>query len=139
MSWLLDTSVVSEAMRARPDGRVLGWLAAQAPDALFLSALTIGEIKEGIERLAPGRRRDALGEWLDGDLMVRYGDRVLPVDPAVARRWGTLRAAAIAQGLTPPAIDSLIAATAAHHGLTLVTRNVKDFRAFGIPLLDPWA
>lgn len=138
MSYLLDTNVVSELVASRPNANVVDWLDAVDAEQVFLSVITVGELKGGIERLPDSRRRRRLINWLNGDLLVRFGDRVLPIDTQVALAWGTLVAETRAAGTPIPAIDSLLAATAAVYGLTLVTRNVGDFEATGIPLLNPW-
>lgn len=133
MTFLLDTNVVSEVRKRRADSAVKDWFNQQDPDRLFISVLTVGEIREGVERL---RARDpvraqALALWLD-DLGLLYGDRILPVDQMVANEWGRLRALR-----TLPVVDALIAATARVHGLTLVTRNERDFRGLNVPVLNP--
>jgi len=138
VSYLLDTNVVSELVASRPNANVVDWLDAVDAEQVFLSVITVGELKGGIERLPDSRRRRRLINWLNGDLLVRFGERVLPIDTQVALAWGTLVAETRAAGTPIPAIDSLLAATAAVHGLTLVTRNVGDFEAAGIPLLNPW-
>ncbi len=138
MSFLLDTNVVSEWTRPRPDLSVVRWLDEVDEDAVFLSTLTLGELREGVDGLAPGRRRDQLVQWLAQDLPERFAGRVLPVDAAVAGRWGSLRASAGRAGRTLPVVDSLIAATALEHGFAVVTRNVRDFRGAGVRLVDPW-
>ena len=134
MRYLLDTNVVSELKRPSPDPRVRAWSAAVPSEALHLSFITFGEIRRGIERLRPRdrQRADDLFAWLDG-LVAAYGDRILPVDRAVADAWGVLTAA---DGRS--AVDTLLAATAAVHGLTLVTRNVRDFADGGVALLNPF-
>ena len=133
--FLLDTNVVSELRRARPDPGVVRWLEAARGDELCLSVLTIGEIRLGIVRL---ERRDpaqarALEGWLSG-LESGYADRILPVTAAVARRWADLNAAR-----PLPVVDALLAATAIEHGATLVSRNVADLAGVDVPLLDPFA
>ena len=134
MTFLLDTNVVSDLRRATPrHARLRAWFDGQAPDALGLSVVTIGEIRQGIEQV---RRRDptqahVLGRWLD-DLGRFYADRLVPVDQDVANEWGRLRALR-----SVPVVDALIAATARVHGLTLVTRNVKDVAGLGVVTLDP--
>ena len=135
MTFLLDTNVVSDLRRATTPrhARLRAWVDAQVPEALGLSVVTLGEIRQGIDQL---RRRDPtqahiLGRWLD-DLSVFYADRLLPVDLAVANEWGRLRALR-----SVPVVDALIAATARVHRLTLVTRNVKDVAGLGVETLDP--
>lgn len=138
MSYLLDTNVVSELVAARPNPGVTAWLDGVEPDQVFLSVITVGELKGGIDKLPDSKRRRQLSNWLNGDLLVRFGERVLPIDVAVALAWGTLVAQTRAAGTPIPAVDSLLAATAAVHGLTLVTRNTGDFEAAGIALHNPW-
>ncbi len=135
MSYLLDTCVLSETVRPRPDEGVMRWLSGLPDDVLHISVLCIGELRKGIEVMTEGARRERLRLWLEHDLPQWFGDRVLPIDEAVAERWGLLQAQA---GRTLPAIDSLLAATALHHGLRLVTRNVRDFRMDGLEIVNPW-
>jgi predicted nucleic acid-binding protein len=105
---------------------------------VFLSVIKGGELKRGIDKIPDSKRRRRLSNWLNGDLLVRFGERVLPINVAVALAWGSLVAQTRAAGTPIPAIDSLVAATAAVHGSTLVTLNVGDFEAAAIPLLNPW-
>ncbi len=135
MSYLIDTCALSELVRPTPDALVLRWFGEAPQDGLFLSALTLGEIRKGVEAITGGRRRDRIIAWLEHDLSAWFGDRVLPIDAAVADEWGRLPARA---GRTVAAIDSLIAATALHHRLTVVTRNVGDFAFEGLETLNPW-
>ncbi|MBI5542514.1 MAG: type II toxin-antitoxin system VapC family toxin [Deltaproteobacteria bacterium] len=135
MSYLLDTNVLSETVRPRPEPAVLEWLNAVPDEALCISALTLGEIRRGVEGLGPGRRRERLRVWLERELPAWFGERVLPVDREVADRWGRLVAEV---GRPVPAIDSLLAATALHHELRLVTRNGRDFEYPGLVVIDPW-
>src|ERR1039458_569872 len=136
--FLLDTNVVSELVRPKPDDKVLRWVEETDESILFLSVLTLGEIRNGVQRLRSGRRRGRLESWLQVDLRFRFQDRVLPIDAAIADRWGTVSALAAAKGKPVPVIDGLLAATALHHDLTLVTRNSKDVSATGVPTLNPW-
>ena len=132
--YLLDTNVVSETRRIRPNPGVIDFLTAAEKDALYLSVLTIGELHKGVEakrRSDPGAA-DLLAEWVH-DLELDFADRILPVDTAASRRWGALSAAQ-----TCPVIDTLIAATALERGLVLVTRNERDVQATGVSLLNPW-
>ena len=135
MKALLDTCVVSELARPRRDPGVAAWVAATDEADLFLSVLTLGELRKGIERLPDSTRKDALRTWLENDLPARFRGRVLSVDAAVADAWGRLQARA---PQTLPAIDSLIAATARAHGLAVVTRNTADFSRCGVEVVDPW-
>ena len=136
--FLLDTSVISELIQSEPDGNVLRWIDDTDETILFLSVLTLGEIRNGIERLNPGKRRGRLESWLTVDLHHRFHDRVLTIDGPIAERWGTLSATAAKKGRPVPVIDGLLAATALHHDLTLVTRNDMDFGGTGLPTFNPW-
>ncbi|MFZ3140113.1 type II toxin-antitoxin system VapC family toxin [Polaromonas sp.] len=136
MSYLIDTNVISELVRAKPDAAVLDWFANTPDEALFLSVLTLGEIRKGVEKLADLHRREKLRVWLEHDLRDWFGPRILPVGPDVADHWGRLLAQA---GRPVPAIDSLLAATALHHDLRLVTRNIRDFAYADLEVINPWA
>ena len=138
MSFLLDTSVVSELVRKVPHEGVVGWLGRQDEEALYLSVLTLGELEKGISKLKASARRDRLRTWVSRDLAARFADRFLPIDVRVAARWGALTGDSEKRGKPLPVIDSLIAATALEHGLTVVTRNVADFERCGAACIDPW-
>ena len=138
MSFLLDTNVVSDLKARRPDAHVTRWIEGQDPESVFLSVITIGELNRGIQRLPDSGRKKVLSNWLTGDLLVLYGDRVLPLDLPVMMTWGALVARMEANGQLIPVIDSLLAATATHHGLTMATRNVRDFKPTGITIVNPW-
>lgn len=131
----MDTNVLSELVRPKPDAAVLRWFANTPDEALFLSALTLGEIRKGVEKLADIQRREKLRLWLEHDLRDWFGTRILPIGPEVVDRWGRLLAQV---GRPAPAIDSLLAATALHHDLRLVTRNTKDFDYAGLEVINPW-
>lgn len=135
MSYLLDTNVVSETIRRRQEKMVIAWLAQVPAEALFVSVLTLGEIRKGVEKLTDRKRREKLRTWLEHDLPAWFEGRVLPVDLAVADRWGRLLAEV---GRPVPSIDSLLAATALHFELRLVTRNTGDFDYPGLEVIDPW-
>lgn len=134
---LLDTCVISELARPTPDPAVLAWIAAANDEDLRLSVITLGEIRLGAELLEAGSRKARIEAWLE-ELQTTFADRILPVDDAVALRWGTICAAARRAGRTRPPIDSLLAATALRHRLTLATRNVGDFAGTGVPVVNPW-
>jgi predicted nucleic acid-binding protein len=139
MSYLIDTNVISELRRKQPDANVVAWFAVRPVQSLFLSVLTLGEIRKGIETLGNTSvdpvRRQALADWLEVDLPTFFLGRVLSVDLPVSDRSGHLQA----QARRPlPAIDSLLAATALHHNLSLVTRNARDFAGFGLNVINPW-
>jgi predicted nucleic acid-binding protein len=134
VSFLLDTNIVSDLRSpTRSRAGLLTWFADQTPDTLFVSVITLGEIRQGIEhiRRCDGRQARVLGHWLD-ELTRLYGDRVLPIDGQVAEEWGRLRAIR-----TLPVVDSLLAATARVHNLRVVTRNEKDFSDLGVTVLNP--
>lgn len=138
MTFLLDTCVVSEAARPLPEPRVGAWMDAHGPLPMYLSVLSVGELIQGIARLRDSARADALRSWLAQKLLPRFDGRILRVDLAVTQAWGEIRGAAMAQGRTLAVIDSMIAATARVHGLTVVTRNTKDFGALGVSVVNPW-
>lgn len=136
---LLDTNVLSEfKRRGAPDPNVAEWLRHTDPDLLWVSVLSLGEIRKGIERLAPGARREELDRWLQYELTVWFEDRILPVTRSISERWGALSARAFEQGRPLSSIDGLTAATAAEHELTVATRNITDFSGFGVKLINPW-
>jgi toxin FitB len=136
--FLLDTNVISELVRAEPNRNVARWIGEMEETILFLSVLTIGEVRSGVERLSPGRLRSRLESWLAVDLRLRFEGRILPMTDAIAERWGALSGAAAKAGRPLPVIDGLLAATALHHDLTLVTRNNGDVSGTGVAALNPW-
>jgi len=133
--WLVDTNVISELRRRSPDANVQTFFAQRPAAELYLSVLTLGEIRKGVETLADPGRRSVLRQWLERELPVFFAERVLPIDAGVAHQWGQLLAEA---GRSFPAIDSLLAATALHHNLVLVTRNLKDVAGLPVTVLNPW-
>lgn len=135
MSYLVDTNVLSELRRRQADARVVAWAQARPRQSLFLSVLSLGEIRKGIEGSADAAFRQILADWLEVELPNYFVGRLLGIDAGIADRWGRLQAGA---GRTLPAIDGLLAATALHHDLTLVTRNIKDFAGLNLRLVDPW-
>lgn len=135
MSYLLDTNVVSELRRKSANPNVVAWLRQRPANTLYLSVLTLGEIRKGIIKLNDAARAQSLLDWLEMELPQFYAGRLLPVDAAVADRWGRLQVQA---ARTLPAIDSLIAATALEHDLVLVTRNEKDFEGLPVQVFNPW-
>jgi len=136
--FLLDTNCISELVRSQPEARVLSWMEAADESLLYLSVLTLGEIRKGVAGLPQGKRRTRLESWLESELQARFSGRVLSIDKAVADRWGLLAAAARRAGRPLSAIDGLLAATALHHGLTIVSRNISDFANTQVPVLNPW-
>ena len=133
--YLIDTNVISELRRPRPEPGVLRWFEQLPGKQLHLSVLSLGELRRGVERLEPGSRRDHLEGWLEQELPLYFSGRLLPVDAAVADRWGRLLAQI---GRPLPAIDSLLAATALEHGLILVTRNLRDMPGQVVTVMNPW-
>jgi toxin FitB len=138
MNFLLDTNVVSEWTRPRPNAGVMAWLAEADEDRVYLSVVTIAELRHGIERLAAGSRREQLDAWLREDLPLRFEGRVLAIDFEVADECGRLLARREAKGQPIHAMDALIAATAQVHGLTVVSRNVADLKSSVKAILNPW-
>lgn len=138
MNFLLDTNVVSEWVKPRPTPAVAKWLAVADEDRVFLSVITIAELRFGLETIPAGARRELLEHWLKDDLPIRFEGRILDVSVVVADAWGILMARSRHSGAAPGAVDGFIAATAMVHGLTIVTRNTRDFAALGIPLVNPW-
>jgi len=136
MQWLLDTCVISELTRKAPNSTVVAWLTVNAHEA-SLSDVTLGEIQYGIERLALGRGRNTLQQWFDG-LCTQYAVRTVATDGLVWRTYGRLKASVESIGRPQEDLDLLIAATAAVHHLTVVTRNVKHFEDTGVKILNPW-
>jgi predicted nucleic acid-binding protein len=136
--YLLDTNVLAEPAKPRPDSNVVAWLQAQAPLDLAVSVLTFGEVQNGVSLLPAGARPDALESWLRTDLSRQFTGRVLPVDGEVALEWGRLAAEGRKAGRELPVVDGLLLATCAAHGLTLVTRNERDCGNRGVQILNPW-
>jgi toxin FitB len=136
--FLLDTNIVSELVRPRPDARVAQWLDSTDEELLFLSVLTLGEIRKGITTLPDPARKTRLEAWLSGNLLARFEGRILPIDHAIADRWGQISGSLAAQGSPLAVIDGLLAATALHHNLTLVTRNTRDVARTRVEVFDPW-
>ena len=136
--FLLDTNVISELVKPRPNAKVAAWISSVDEGLLSLSVLTFGEIRKGIAALPTTARRSTLEAWLDHDLTSRFSGRILPVDQAVADRWGRLSAEVASKKLVLPVIDGLLAATALHHNLTLVTRNSRDVEPTSVPVFNPW-
>lgn len=138
MTYLLDTCVISELVAKRPNPSVVTWIDTQIPTNLHLSVITIGEIAKGTSKLAPSRRKDSLTTWLNQTLPNRFGERILGIDTATMMLWGDMVGRLEKQGTPMPLLDSLIAAIAIQNSLRLVTRNIDDFAATGIVMLNPW-
>ena len=138
MKYLFGTCVISELVSKQHSARVVKWVDSLDPDDVYLSVLTIGEIIKGIEKLPKSHRKTELHTWLKEDLLARFQGKIISVDTDVIVEWGILTAHAESTGKPMPAIDALIAATAKVNQLTLVTRNVSDFDAAGLKVLNPW-
>ena len=139
MNFLLDTCVISEYTRREPNIKIIHWVDELDEMALFLSAITIGEINKGIERLpAESSRKQALALWLNNDLIRRFSDRIYPITTEVMLYWGSLFARLEASGQLISTMDSLIAATALVNHVVLVTRNEDHFRSTGVEIINPW-
>ena len=138
MKYLLDTNVISELISTQPNKHVIAWIDGIDDQLVYLSVITVGEIKRGIEKLVNSQRKESLNNWLNEDLLIRFDNKILVIDLPVILTWGRLIAKLEGQGRALPAIDSLIAATALHHDLNLVTRNEKDFDGTDVAVINPW-
>jgi predicted nucleic acid-binding protein len=137
VNFLLDTNVVSEWVKPRPNPGLIGWTESADEDRIFLSVVSVAELRYGVERMAAGKRRSRLEQWLQHELPLRFEGRILPVDTTVAEAWGRTVSRSEAAGRPIGAMDALLAATAETHQLTLVTRNVSDFPLLKT-VLNPW-
>jgi toxin FitB len=135
--FLLDTNILSETRKKKPDANVQTWLESQPMLVQHLSVITLGELLQGAHRARSPELRTNLEGWLER-IEQRFEDRMLALDADVMRVWASITANAITQGLTPPLMDSLLAATAIHHDLIFVTRNTDDVQALGVRTLNPW-
>jgi predicted nucleic acid-binding protein len=136
--FLLDTNIVSELVKPKPEANVTEWVENTDESLLYLSVLTLGEIRRGIAALPQSRRRATLEAWLDKNLRARFEGRILVIDQEVADRWGLLTSAARNSGIVLPVIDGLLAATALEHNLTLVTRDTGQIPSMGVAVFNPW-
>lgn len=136
--YLLDTCVLSEFVKPKPERKVIDWLNSVDPEAVFLSAVTIGEIQFGISNKPPSNRRTELEVWLNEALPQQFGGRVLALDGATFVTWGKMAAEQKRKGETQSIMDSLIASVALEHKMVLVTRNVGDFKVTGLSVFNPW-
>lgn len=138
MSYLLDTCVISELVKKQPNPGVMEWLDARDQGALYVSVLTLGELHKGISKLPESVKKDTLRYWLTHDLIARFEGRILPLSIEIATTWGALQGEAERRGAKLPVVDSLIAATALIHHLTVVTRNVQDLQRCHAQVVNPW-
>ena len=138
MNYLLDTNVISELISKQPDKKVVDWLDRLDPNTVYLSVITIGEIRKGIEKLPHSKRKDKVREWLETDLLFRFEGRILEITIEVMLVWGALTGRLENEGRPITAIDSLIAAIALQGGYCLVSRNELDFQNTGVTIINPW-
>jgi toxin FitB len=138
LNYLVDTNVISELTKPLPNPAVVRWLAESDEDRVFLSVMSLAEIRRGIALMSPGKRRDQLEIWFRIDLPQRFERRLIEVDREIAERWGVLMAESRQRGIGLAAMDGFLAATAQARNLTLVTRNRRDFALLGLALLNPW-
>ena len=138
MNYLLDTNIISELISKSPNQKVLDFIRSLNEENLYLSVITIGEIKSGIEKLQNGRKKEALLHWLENELLVRFYGRIIPIDTDVMLKWGTIQNRLKQIGKPLPIMDSLIGATAEVHNFVLVTRNEKDFQNLDIEIVNPF-
>jgi hypothetical protein len=137
MSFLLDTNAVSEWTKPRPNPGLIGWMESTDEDRIFISVITLAELRYGVERLMAGARRRRLEAWLGHEVPLRFEGRILPIDAGVAEAWGKTVSRSDAAGRPIGAMDAFLAATAEFHHLTLVTRDVSDFKLLKA-VLNPW-
>ena len=138
MKYLLDTCVISELTKTKPDKKVISWITNNDEANYYLCSLTFGELYKGVSKLPDSKKRKKLFLWIEHDLKERFAGKILDIDLMVARTWGEIQGASEAVGNPMPAIDSLIAATGLTHDLTVVTRNITDMQQSGVSLLNPW-
>ena len=138
MKYLLDTCVISEVVKPNPSDHVISWLQSQSEDDLYLSVLTFGEIEKGIEKSNNSARKKRLKLWVEDDLKKRFEGRIIPVDLAVAARWGEIQGIAELAGEPMPSIDGLIAVSGLVHHCVVVSRNISDMQQSTAELLNPW-
>ena len=138
MSFLIDTNVVSEWAKPRPNPDVVRWLADADDDQTYLSVVTLAELRYGVERLSGGQRKMHLAAWLSDELVMRFEGRIITIDAVIAETWGRFLAKRDAAGQRMDPMDAFIAATAQAHDLKIVTRNTADFDGLGIGLINPW-
>jgi toxin FitB len=138
MKYLIDTCIISELIKNKPNESVVNWITGQDEQDLFLSILTFGEIYKGIKKISTKSKKARLSQWIEHDLKERFKNRILPIDINVALMWGKIQGGAELEGKPMPAIDSLIAATGLAYNLTVVTRNISDMEQSKVALLNPW-
>jgi toxin FitB len=138
MNYLLDTCLISELAKSKPDENVVNWVLSENETGFYVSVLTFGELHKGIEKLPESKKKEELRNWVNDELKNRFQSRIIGIDMRISILWGKIQCIAEKKGTPMPAIDSLIAATALSHDLTVVTRNVSDMEQSGVRLLNPW-
>lgn len=138
MNYLLDTCVLSEFTRRKPENKVIKWMDSEDEERLFISAITVGEIQRGIARLPESPRKNQLLMWMNNGLLQRFGSRILPLDASTLFLWGSLTARLESAGQPMALMDSLIVAAALEHNLIIATRNISDFANSGAQVFNPW-
>ncbi len=138
MKYLLDTCVVSELIKKKPEKSITNWIKSKDETDFYLSVLTIGELQKGITKLNDSTKKQGLIEWVELDLIKRFEKRILHITDSVARKWGEIQGIAEKQGNKIPVVDCLIAATGITYGLRVITRNISDMETSGVKLLNPW-
>ena len=138
MNYLLDTCLISELSKSKPDKKVVDWVLSENETGFYVSVLTFGELHKGIEKLPESKKKEELRIWIEGELKDRFQNRIIGIDMRVSILWGKIQCVAEKKGKPMPAIDSLIAATGIAHDLIVVTRNVSDMEQSGVRLLNPW-
>jgi len=139
MSYLLDTCCISELVKKKPNPEVEKWFASQDEQSMYLSVITFGELRKGIEKLPDSKKKNELNRWIKKDLNNRFKNRILNITMDVVNKLGEILATTEKQGRSLPAIDSLLAATALVHDLTIVTRNTQDMEGSGVDIINPWS
>ncbi|MBP7282570.1 MAG: type II toxin-antitoxin system VapC family toxin [Leptospiraceae bacterium] len=137
MKYLLDTCFISELIKSKPNVGVLNWLEDKEESTLYLSALTLGEIKKGISKLPDSKKKKDLTKWLT-ELEKRFEDRIISIDPDISLKWGLVQGELEQNGKSMPTIDALIACSALVHNLTVITHNAKDIKRSKVEVFDPW-
>lgn len=139
MNYLLDTCLISELAKPKPDEKVVNWVLSQNETNFYVSVLTFGELHKGVEKLPESKKKKELRIWIEDELKNRFQNRVIGIDMRVLILWGRIQCLAEKKGNPMPAIDSLIAATGIAYNLTIVTRNIVDMEQSGVKLLNPWS
>ena len=138
MNYLLDTCLISELAKPKPDEKVVDWVLSENESSFYISVLTFGELHKGVEKLSESKKKEELRIWIEDELKNRFQNRIISIDIRVSILWGKIQCFAEKKGKPMPAIDALIAATGIAYDLTVVTRNATDMESSGVKLLNPW-